>query len=180
MTPTEPTCFPVEPVCDCGHNADEHSIKGPCSQCNDPPCRFLHIRFWRETMRLTRRTDVAGPAGYYWTGHAPPGSPAWVFSLLAPADREEIKSVCWRKAMFDSDGNIDCPGKRDRRRHGMDCGEEYICEMLAAFILFPPGHSPDASDTELARGYQMLPAHIRFRRLIEQGLLKKSANAGFP
>ena len=42
MTTTEPTCFPVEPVCDCGHNADEHSIKGPCSRCKDPPCRPAH------------------------------------------------------------------------------------------------------------------------------------------
>ena len=145
-----------------------------------PALPVLHIRFRRETVRLTRRTDVADPVGCYWTGRARPGSPAWVFSLLTPAGREGIKSVCWQKAMFDSDGNIDCPGKGDRRRHGMDCGEEYICEMPAAFILFPPGHSLDASDTELAKEYQMLPAHIRFRRLIEQGLLKKSANAGFP
>ena len=33
----------------------------------------------------------------------------------------------------------------------------------------PPGHSLDASDTELAREYEMLPAHIQFRRLIDQG-----------
>ena len=105
-----------------------------------PALPVLHIRFRRETVRLTRRTDVADPVGCYWTDRTPPGSPAWAFSLLTPDDREEIKSACWRKAMFDPDGNIDCPGKRDRRRHGMDCEEEYISARCRPPLSCPPDH----------------------------------------
>ena len=73
------------------------------------------------------------------------------------------------RASFDSPSQPPVLPDHLAEQHGMDCEEEYICEMLAAFILFPPGHSLAASDTELAREYEMLPAHIRFRRLIDHG-----------
>ena len=162
-----------EDVCACSHSEDDHVGGGPCSICDDPPCCFFWFRFSRETVNIRCRVDMPDPVGCYWKQYAPLHSDAWVFGQMSEADREEVFSKCWREARFDRFGNIECICDK-RCSDGMPhCEEEFLCEVIACYLLVPPG-SPavgravsDEEDRELSEAYQMPVANLRFRRLLE-------------
>ena len=165
-----------EAVCVCSHTADEHGLGRPCSRCVDPPCMFFFLRFWRDTVSIARRIATPDPVGWYWKRRAPLHSHAWVFGEMSEADREEVSSKCWQEARFDRFGNIECICSRPKRTGMSHCEEEYACDVIACYLLVPPG-SPVAGrgmgyedDRELSEAYQMPVGNLRFRRLLEEVL----------
>ena len=171
-----------EDVCVCGHPKDSHA-GGSCGKCVSPPCTAFWFRFSRATVNLARQAHLSDPVGEYWRHLAPLHSDAWVFSRMTPEDREEVMVPCWQEARFGKNGEVACVCGRPWRlastaRSGQKrldyCVEEYLCEVIAAYLTVPPG-SPvkgrglsDQDDRELAEAYRIPVGNLRFRRLLEE------------
>lgn len=175
-----------EGVCVCGHAQDEHP--GPCDRCQDPPCAFFVLRFHREIVTLAPRWTGADPVGRYWRLMNPPrGSTAWVFAGLSLEDRSEVSSPCFQAAHFDSRGELSCihpfrgvTPEQFREQPWLyfnrpsriypTCAEEYMCEVVAAFLLMPRGVDLVGKVDEVAARFDCEPWAVRFRRVLEVNL----------
>lgn len=171
-----------EAVCVCGHAQDEHP--GRCDRCQEPPCAFFVLRFHRVIVPWHRWTGP-DPVGHYWRLMAPRGSDAWIFSHLSEADRKEVMSICFNDAQFDDRGDLKCvhPFRGVTYEQFRDkpwlyyrwiakarpwCEEEYLCEVIAAFILMRPGVYLASDDEEVAAKFDCEPWAVRFRRVLEE------------
>lgn len=159
-----------EGVCACSHAQDEHAMGGPCNRCQDPACAFVVLRFHREIVTLPPRWSGPDPVGHYWRLMNPPrGSTAWVFAGLSLEDRSEVASTCFKDAQFDRRGELDC--SCGRTNNGLDnCVEEYMCEVIAAFLLMPRGVDLVGKVEDLAAMFDCERWAVRFRRALEANL----------